>query len=123
VLTPPAETILLSDALELMQQCDPKGNPVPFSIAYLTWNDRDKMSRGIKLLPRAEMLMITAGGRHVSPNKAKAYIEKKGPSKSPRHWKNATRNIRIPGDTEIRKLNIWLIMALNNKRVIWNQLG
>lgn len=80
------------------------------------------MSRGFKLLPRAEMVMMKVG-RHLKPSQALKYIEKKGSSKSPNHWKNATRNIRVPGDTEIRKLNIWLIMAINNKRVVWNQLG
>ena len=122
MLTPPAETIQLSDALDVMMQCDSNGNPVPFSIIYLTYNDQDKMSRGFKALPRAEMLMMKAG-RHLKVSQGLKYIEKKGAAKSPNHWKNATRNIRVPGDTEIRKLNIWLIMAINNKRVVWSQLG
>jgi hypothetical protein len=80
-----------------------------FSIRWVTANKKKKTGGTIKQYDgcRRSRATPTASERPMF----------NGGSKKPNHYGNATRNIVIPTG-EIRKLNVWLIIGFNGKKVV-----
>ena len=101
--------ILLIDVLNLMNDVDVNGRPVPFAIKYKT--------------VEAEEVIIESAIKCIGKEKGKILYDK-NPKKSkqkkdPNHFKNATRNIYIPISKQIRKCKIRLITEFNGQKVVY----
>jgi hypothetical protein len=101
--------IKLIDVLNLMDDFDVNGHPVPFSIKFFTKD--------------GEEIFIELGTKCVGKKNNKVVFDKK-PIKSkarinPNHFKNSTRNIYIPVSDQIRKCKIRLITEFNGQKVVY----
>ncbi len=117
-----AHCIHFRDMLRLMEEKDPSGKPVPFTLKRFTYNRRTRM--GGELITAHQAVLHT----EASQANPRSYIERqasraatgKDPSarhKPGSHWKNATRNLQMP-DGSLDKCIIWLIVEINGKRVV-----
>lgn len=113
------ETIHLSDVLKLMTAHDSKGNPIPFSISYLSADLEAKTGGQWKHHPIA---FCSFQNRSGTKNYTGASAEKKRPKKT-NHWLNATRNIYLQQANQLHCIHIWLIFEFNGKEVIIGQPG
>jgi hypothetical protein len=104
--------ILLQDALQLMNQTDRNGLPIPFSVEFVTHNDAGVECGRIKSIEKATMVSIIRGK-----------VVKNNSLRNPNHWKNATRNIKEAGLERIYKVHIWLITKVNGCTVKWFMHG
>ena len=108
--------ITLTEALQVMEQLDRQGRPVPFSIEFDTYDQKSNSTSGRIMYDRAELVM---------PNKSFTRTftsltpQEYGQRKNPNHYENMTRNIRIDGE-QIRKVHIHCIIKLNNQNVRWH---
>jgi|GEM_PF-2177379 len=59
--------IALADALELMSQTDRSGNPISFSIEFITWNKRGEQI-GRKIHIRHVELVSIVRGKPIRPS-------------------------------------------------------
>lgn len=103
----------LKDALKLMDRLDHRGQPIPFSVEFITAN-RTKDSGG-------EVYSLT--GCILSKHNKQLPLHMRrvdgfGGSKKPASYENATRNIQSP-DGAIRKVHIRLIKKFNDQTIIW----
>ena len=98
------EVITLNEALKEME------SGRLFSIGYITYSKSRKTGGEIKELD----------GCRVSYNRsdtgAKKFSSPIVTEKKPNHYMNRTRNI-VTADGSIKKVNIWLIIRLNGKKV------
>lgn len=108
--------IRLIDALNLMDEVDREGIPVPFSIKYVTYNRKGKTGGEVVEIERAVKCVGMRGGKIVHDTRQK---EKDASKKPPNHFKNSTRNLNIVGTDQIRKCNIRLITEFNGQKVTW----
>lgn len=98
--------ITLSEALKIFNLRDAKGMFVPFDIEYRTFNEQTKQGGklkayyGVKYLPEAKA------------------TEEETTGKTPKHYKNRTRNIEL-SNGEIKKIRIDFIVSINNTKVIY----
>lgn len=99
----------LRDVLIEMKNMNGK-NPVPFSIAFRTYNQQNGLGGKIKRYAKATLMQAPR-------KKSVKRLADKTPFKNPNHYKNRTRNINTP-DGE-RKLNILFIIEFNGKKVIY----
>lgn len=101
--------IVLADALQAMQQMDRRRNLEPFSIEFVTWNERgDRCGRLIRYEKAVVESLVR--GKSVKPGNWK---------RDPNHWRNFTRNIRQLGTDQITKVHIFLITQFNDMPVKW----
>ena len=100
--------IKLIDALNLMDDFDMNGNPIPFSIKFFSIE--------------GEEIFIEMAVKCIGKTQEKGVVFDK-PSlkqkKKPAHQKNATRNLYIPLSNEIRKCKIRLITEFNGQKVVY----
>lgn len=100
--------IKLIDALNLMDDFDRNGNPVPFQIKFFTME--------------GEPIIIEQGVKCIGKKNGQVVFDKpnttKKAKKNPDHFKNATRNIQLPNG-QIRKCKIRLITEFNHKKVVY----
>ena len=106
--------IRLIDALNLMDEVDKEGSPVPFSIKYVTYNRKSKTGGEVISIAHAMKCVTKRGGKVVYDGR-----QKSGSKRNPNHFKNSTRNLNIAGTDQIRKCNIRLITEFNGQKVIW----
>lgn len=118
-LTPsfiPKEIITLQEVLEEMERTDGKGNPLPFSLTWISCNHQRKTAGEFFSLESA-IKPSTKGIRRV-----KSKLNKDVPERKKRmvdHFKNATRNIEENGTGQIRTVSIWDLLIFNNRRIVW----
>jgi hypothetical protein len=105
--------ITLADAMDLMRKVDRSGQPVPFSISFVTWNRRENKGGELKHIHKAS-LIFQERGKHVKPSNA---------VKKPLHWQNATFNIRQLGSDKIIKVHRDLITRVNDLKIVWHIHG
>lgn len=105
--------ITLADALYLMRQVDRAGQPIPFSISFVTWNRREKKGGELKEFNKATLIFHERGKTIKSSNAIK----------KPLHWRNATLNIRPLGSDRIIKVHRDLITRVNDKQIVWHIHG
>ncbi|MHB8209078.1 hypothetical protein [Mucilaginibacter sp.] len=96
--------VQLRDALNIMDARHPGGEPIPFSLTFITCNLTEKTG-GER---RSYEGVILAGGQ----------FGKKNSPKNANHYDNGTRNVNIPGKSRPVTIHIYLITHLNNERVI-----
>ena len=105
--------VLLKDALKMMDRLDHKGNPIPFTLEFVT-ADRKRDSGG---------RWITAAGAILSKHNRNLpqhvrRVDGFGGSKKPASHENQQRNIQTP-DGMITTVHIRLIMSFNGHPVTW----
>lgn len=107
--------IRLKAVLEKMEEFDHEGKPIAFNLKFVTC-DRKRGTGG-------EIIEIVGGRKCVGVRNGKVVYDKRkievqGPTKDPRHWVNATRNIVLPNGG-IRKVHIRLIIEFNGQKVCY----
>jgi hypothetical protein len=98
------QLISYADMIRQMNHKDKDGTPTPFSLKVVTLDINRKTGGDILSIPAAI----------IDRQKAKA---QKANSRTPRHYENRTRNIKIVSSGEIRKIHPRLIIEFNNKTV------
>ena len=93
--------IRLIDALNLMDQKNKEGEPIPFSIKYVTFNRKKKTGGEIIAIEKAPKCVGTRKGKIIHDKK-----ESTNQRRPPNHFKNSTRNLNILNTDQIRKCNI-----------------
>ncbi len=110
--------IRLWDVLDKMEAVDSQGNPVRFSLKFITANRRLNQGGEIIELKDARKCSVkTKQGKEIFPEKKNFPVNDKV-SKAPNHWINSTRNILLPNGQK-RKLHIRLILEFNNMKVCY----
>lgn len=100
--------IKLIDVLNQMDDLDVTGQPIPFSIKFITKEGEEIfIEQGVKCVGKKEGKVIFDKPRIAKQNK------------KPDHFKNATRNIYIPVSGQIRKCKIRLITEFNSIKVTY----
>lgn len=94
------DTITLKEALEIMNQVDKKGDPLPFSIEAVTC-DLHRKKGGYRLIYQRAIQCNAKGGR------VQTFFNDH----------NNVRNIKGVGTNEIRSVHPILIVKLNGKTV------
>lgn len=109
--------IFLRQVLEEMKKTDVRGEAIPFSIEYRTYNRNNKMGGVLKSYEGVKLLMPkkTVGTKF---NPASLLKRDEVIRKNPNHWQNRTRNIELVSG-HIKKLNILFITKFNGMDVIY----
>jgi hypothetical protein len=96
------EMIKQHEMLSEMLKRGPDGNFIPFSITWVTYNQKEK-----------------TGGEKITLNEAVFYggPSKKDKPRNPNHFDNYTRNIRAYHGDRIMKVHVDLITRFNGKRI------
>ena len=111
--------IRLGQALDLMDQVDEHGKPVPFQIKFVTANRKLGKGGDIVELPVARKCIGKRQGKVIFDKREKMIGSSHDKiSKNPRHWVNSTRNLLLPNG-QIRKVHIRLIIEFNNLKVCY----
>lgn len=107
-------SLTVAEMTKLMEQTDKMGNPIPFSLVFVTWNNSTQKGGDLRQMENMELTSINkTGTKQKRPRRSGPYIS----SKSPNHWKNSTRNIKPVYGHDVTKINIWLVMAFNGHPV------
>lgn len=110
--------IRLTEVLDLMDALDSNGDPIPFSIRFVTANRKDKTGGEIITIDKA----VKCVGKDKKGNPVIDTRRKETPDltkpKNPNHWSNATRNLFLPNG-QIRKVHIRLIIEFNGQKVCY----
>jgi hypothetical protein len=115
------QTIYLNEVLKIMRTPNEEGRAVRFDISYRTLNRNSKTGGKLKVRKNAKLMMKEEG---LDPNSTYAlrhFMPKEKVEtfkKSPQHYQNKTRNIRLENGN-IRKLHINHIITFNDKKVIY----
>jgi hypothetical protein len=109
--------IFMRLVLDEMKKTDSKGDAVPFSIEFRTYNRHNKMGGVLKTYEGAKLLMAKKT-KEKSFNPISLYNREELQRKNPNHWQNRTRNIELPSG-QIKKLNILYITKFNDLEVIY----
>jgi hypothetical protein len=99
----------LMDALNLMDAADSSGKPLRFSIKFVKKSTGEIISIPDACKPSGPAGTSAKGGRAA---KAPA-------SRNPSHFKNQTRNVRVFGTEQIRKVCIRLILEVNGHKIFY----
>ncbi len=100
-----------------MEKRDHRNWPVPFSIEFVTCNRAT--GSGGELVKLSNVVLYKnqkAAGGPAKPGRPEGT---QAPAKNPNHWANATRNIYLLDSNQIRKINIRLILKLNNQSILY----
>lgn len=112
------ESISVKDACDMMKNVDRHKKPVPFSIAFVTYNKETKEGGELVYYEHATLTETNGMASRSYQNKD---VKKK--SKSPNHWKNSTRNILPLASQEPKKLHIWLMLMFDGMEVVMGDAG
>jgi hypothetical protein len=109
--------MFMIQVLEEMKKTDAKGDAVPFTIEFRTYNRHNKMGGVLKRYEGAKLLMAKkTKGKPFNP--LAFYNREEVERKNPNHWQNRTRNIELISG-QIKKLNILYITKFNDLEVIY----
>ena len=103
------EVITRKEMLRKMNEKDDRGNPIPFSFSYITWNANSKTGGAERHYDNAEL--ATSSG-----NTEKAY--QKTTNRTNNHSENSTRNIFV-GDKHPKTFHVNAIVRFNNIKVVY----
>lgn len=115
------ETMYLNEVLREMRTPNDEGRAVKFSIAVRTLNKFSKTGGKMNRYESAKLVMQekTDGPDSVyALQNFKPGEKREINKKSPRHFENKTRNIRLDNG-EVKKIHILHIMEFNGKKVIY----
>lgn len=114
-----ADTIMMRDVLKIMRTPNEEGRAIPFDISWRTLNRNSKTGGAFKTAQNAKLVMQEQG---IDPNSVYAlqHFKKKEKvnKKSPNHFTNKTRNIRMESG-DINKIQILYIIEFNGQKVIY----
>lgn len=94
-----------------MRNKDANGNPLPFSLEFVTCDVNRNTGGDIKRYAKAYL----SGAEVDRIDQAEKIVKKRSGRQS--HFKNATRNIKTT-DGELHKVHIFLMTKFNGKTVI-----
>jgi hypothetical protein len=100
--------LTLSEALQLMRKTDSNGNPIPFSITFVTYDKTRNTGGKLNSIKKAYMSVTEI--KRTEP-------AKRIPKVFQNHFSNATRNIKS-ANGDLVKIHIYLITRINNIPVI-----
>ena len=114
-----ADTILMRDVLKIMRTPNEEGRVIPFNITWRTLNKNSKTGGAFK---RAENAKLVTKEKGIDPNSIyglQHFMKKiKATKKSPNHFTNKTRNIRLESG-DINKIHILHIIEFNGQKVMY----
>ena len=110
--------IRLGEALEIMDQMDDQGKPVPFQIKFVTANRIKQTGGEIIEIPNARKCSGVRNGKPVFDQREKQPSHGIVDSRDPLHWVNQTRNLLLPNG-QFRKIHIRLILEVNHRKVCY----
>lgn len=112
------QTLFLKDVLKTMRTLDANGKAVPFSISFRTLNRNSKTGGKLITYPEAKLVIKEENKKATSFNSLRVVSNRKTTIKrSPNHFDNKTRNIKLPDNT-IKKIHINHIITFNGKKVV-----
>lgn len=113
----PDHVINWQEALEILQDCDAKGVPKPFSITFSTGDE--SAGTGGEIITYERAVWHVKGGRlkPYADREATPPTDRVTKGKNPHHGQHWTRNIRGIESNQIRKLHIHLILLINGMSV------
>mgnify|MGYP000432166516 CR=1 FL=1 len=108
--------VTLTEALDIMEQTDRQGRPVPFTVVVDKFDSKTNTTSGRVTYDKVELVMPNKSfTRNFKSLTTQDYIARK----NPHHFENLTRNIRVDGE-ELRKIHIHCILYINDKKVRWH---
>lgn len=102
----------LRDVLRDMKKLDEEKNPIPFVVSVRTF-DKQNLKGGIFKTYENATLMQQGKKRSLTSLATVKNL------KEPNHWQNKTRNLKVPGETRPRKMNILFIVKYNGYNVVY----
>lgn len=111
-------SISLKEALEIIEQKDSKGFPVPFDISYRTLNRNSKSGGALKTVYGATILTSIPKQNITNEALLNEVRSKSTVKRSPNHYENRTRNLQKP-NKEIFKVHIRFIISINDLKVVY----
>jgi hypothetical protein len=111
-------SLTVRDACEQMTRKDRHKRPIPFSIAFVTWNKETGQGGELVYFEHATLSQTNGMASRNYPNQ-----EVKKKSKQPNHWMNSTRNILPLASNEPKKLHIWLMLMFDGMEVTMGDAG
>jgi hypothetical protein len=104
----------LTQVLEQMEKTDKGGNPLPFTVTFVTANTQTEEGGDLVTLKGAVLAQKIKG----LPTYAKRAIQQEDEAiKNPKHWENGTRNLWH--NERYVKVHIRLITQFNGTKVIY----
>jgi len=114
------DTIYLKEVLNQMKTPDKEGLAVPFSIKARTYQRFSKTGGRMLSYETAKLVMQeTVKDRNSISSLMTKSKSRPSHRKSPGHFENKTRNIRVLPSGDIKKINILFITEFNGKKVIY----
>lgn len=111
-------TISLKEALEIIEQKDTNGEPIPFDITYRTLNRQSKTGGSLKTVNQA-VILTGSNKQNLSQAALKKIVETAPKArKNPNHFENRTRNLKKPNGEKF-KVHIRFIISINNQKVVY----
>ena len=110
------KTIFLKEVLKQMRTPNADGKAVPFALAVRTFQANSKTGGKMNRYPHAKLVMQE---KHTANNSIKnlRYAPRKVVErKNPHHFKNETRNIKLPNG-QVKKIYIKNIIEFNGAKV------
>jgi hypothetical protein len=112
--------IALADALNIMEKKNDQGEPEPFSLRCVTYNEQLQTGGEFLEIEKGVLNDSRESIIEASPlQKLNADIHQREErlKKNPHHSENFTRNIRILPGNNIRKIHALLITEFNGEKV------
>lgn len=114
------ETIYLNDVLEEMRTPNKEGRAIKFDISVRTLNKNSKTGGKMNHYENAKLVMeetpldpLGIKALQMLPSEKRIILKK-----SPNHFKNKTRNLRLE-DGSVKKIHIKAIIRFNGKTTIY----
>lgn len=114
------KTVFLKEVLETMRTPNKEGRAVRFDISVRTLNMQSKTGGKLNRYKNAKLVMHEKGNDPDSIYALQNFKKnnRERIKKSPRHFENKTRNIRLE-DGSVKKIRILHIIEFNGKKVIY----
>lgn len=110
------KTISLKEALKIIDLKNSQGEHIPFAISFRTLNRNSKTGGALRTY--TSVTFPKQKGEPTEKQKIAALQRAAKQRKNPNHFKNRTRNLQ-KANGEIFKVNIRLIVSINNQKVIY----
>jgi hypothetical protein len=111
------ETISLSGGLSIMRRRDADGDPILFSLKVRTFNRQSKKGGKLLFIKKAELLPLSSVKDFKAPT-AEALAFVAGVKRSPNHFEQKTRNIKLPNGS-IKKINLNYLISVNSIEIMY----
>lgn len=113
------KNIYLQDVLKQIKTLDANGRAPVFSIKVRSLNKYSKTGGRLLHYPQAKLVMAEENPNVNSAQSLRVKQKQVTTRRSPRHFENKTRNIKILPQGDIKKIGIRHIIQFNNQNVIY----